>query len=420
MMSNFNFIIILFIGFIDYFGLSLVYPIFTSMLFDPTYPIIPLDSSLAYRGTLLGILIGLTPLTQFLLAPLLGVISDLKGRKKTLLIGILAGFVGYALAILGVSYHSLVLLFIYRIFIGVASGTVAVAQAMIADISTEDNKARRFSLFSASLGLGFTIGPFIGGKLADPALASCCGYAMPFVAAGIMSLISFVIIAWKFPETRSEHCETSFDLMESVRNIRKVFLWPQLRWLFLAAASFAFGWSFFNEFIPVLLREKFSFSLGDVGDYYAYGGAWYALNSAVIASVILKYFSQEKVCMWALVGCAVCMMAFLIIPERHYIWYIIPLLMLFLSFTFPTTAAMVSNRAGTENQGEVLGVYQSVTGCAMGVSPFLVGSLIGMYPALTAIGGALAMLMAAIAFWKGSPSAKAISQCAVTRPSRPG
>lgn len=400
--SKLNFITILFIGFIDYLGIALVYPIFTGMLFDPTCPIISQDSSSACRGAILGILIGLTPLTQFFCAPLLGAISDFKGRKKTLIYGTLSGFLGYSLAVLGACIYSLSLLFLYRILVGIAAGTVPVAQAVISDTSTKENKAQRFSLFSASLGLGFTVGPFLGGKLSDPSIASWCGYATPFVAASVMCLLSLMIITWKFPETLEEGGNITFNFMNSINNIRKVFLWPQLRWLFLATFAFAFGWSFFNEFIPLLLREQFGFNLNAIGNYYAYGGAWYALSSGIIASAILKYFPPEKVGVKALIGCAACMLLFLVIQERQYIWFILPPFMLCLSFTYPTTAAMVSNRAGHENQGEVLGVYQSVIGCAMGLSPFLIGSAIGMCPSLTAIGGAFSMLLAGLAFWKGS------------------
>ena len=405
-MSNFNFITILFIGFLDYLGIALVYPIFTSMLFDSTYPIIAPDSSAAYRGAVLGILLGLTPLTQFFSAPLLGAISDSRGRKKTLIYGTLVGFLGYGLAVLGVYFYSLSLLLFYRVLIGIASGTVPVAQAVISDTSTKENKARRFSLFSASLGVGFTIGPFLGGKLADFSFTNGGGYIVPFAVAGMMCLLSLIIITWKFPETRKEGVRVVFNFMDSINNIRKVFLWPQLRWLFLATFAFAFGWSFFNEFIPVLLRERFRFNLSEIGNYYAYGGLWYAFGSGTIAAIILKYFPAEKIGAKALIGCAACMLMFLIISEKQYIWFIMPPFMFCLSFTYPTTAAMVSNRAGVENQGEVLGVYQSVTGCAMGLSPFLIGSLIGLYPSLTAIGGAFAMLLASLAFWKGSQLAK--------------
>ncbi len=392
-MSKFNFIIILFIGFLDYLGIALVYPIFTGLLFDPDSSMVSHDSLPIYRGALLGILIGLTPLTQFFSAPLLGAISDLKGRKKTLIYGTFFGFVAYCLAIWGICVHALSLLFLYRILIGIASGTVPVAQAMIADISTDHNKARRFSLFSASLGLGFTVGPFLGGKL-----AGSYGYTMPFVAASMMCLVSLVMITCKFPETSKARDHLAFGFMEGILNIRKVFLWDKLRGLFLSTFAFAFGWSFFNEFIPVLLREQFGFNLSEIGNYYAYGGAWYALSSGLITTTVLKYFPTEKVAVKALVGCAVCMLLFLVIQERQYIWFILPPLMLCLSFTYPTTATMVSNRAGVQRQGEVLGVYQSVIGLAMGVSPLFMGPAIGTYPALTAIGGAFAMLLAGLAF----------------------
>lgn len=393
-----NFMTILLIGFLDYLGIALVYPIFTAMLFDSSYPIIPQDSSTTYRGAILGILIGLTPFAQFFSAPLLGSLSDLKGRKKTLIYGTVVGCLAYSLAVLGVYIHSLSLLLIYRILAGISSGTVPVAQAMIADISTETNKARRFSLFSSSLGLGFTVGPFLGGKLADPSLGSWCGYATPFMATSLLCLISLVTIALKFPETHKVHKDTAFNFMGSIHNIRKVFAWPQLRWLFLATFTFAFGWSFFNEFIPVLLREQFKFTLSDIGNYYAYGGAWYAFVSGAVTPGVLNYFPPEKITAKALIGSAICMLMFLLIQDKDMIWFILPPLMFCLSFTYPTTAAMVSNRAGKQNQGEVLGVYQSVTGCAMGLSPLLIGSVIGLYPPFVAIGGSLTMLLAAIAF----------------------
>ncbi|MEI8365946.1 MAG: MFS transporter, partial [Parachlamydiaceae bacterium] len=223
MTSKLIFLNILFIGFIDYLGIALVYPIFSGMLFDPTYPLIPHDSSQAYRGALLGILIGLTPLTQFFSAPFLGAISDVKGRRKTLMYGTFVGFLAYGLAVLGVCIHSISLLFLYRVLVGIASGTVPVAQAMIADISDARDKARRFSLFSASLGLGFTVGPFLGGKLADASLSNWCGYATPFIAASAMCLVSLVIIIRGFPETHKIPGNIVINIAGSINNIRKVF-----------------------------------------------------------------------------------------------------------------------------------------------------------------------------------------------------
>lgn len=401
MLSKLNFITILLIGFVDYLGIGLVYPVFAALLFDLNDPIIAEDSSLAYRGAMLGILIGLTPLTQFFSSPILGKLSDFKGRKHVLIYGTAIGFLGYCLSIIGILNHSLVFLFLYRILVGISEGTIAVAQAMIVDISTENNKARRFALFNASLGTGFTIGPFLGGKLADPSVASWCCYAMPFLAAGAMCLINLLLILYRFPETRRMTEKASLNLMEGFNNIRKVFLWDKLRWLFFAAFAFSFGWSFFNEFIPLLLRERFGFTPSDIGNYYAYGGAWYALSAGIITAPLLKYFAAEKVIGKALMGCAVCMLLYLAVHDSRYIWWILPPFMYCLSATYPITSTLVSNQASSENQGEVLGAYQSVIGSAMGLSPIMVGSIIGVYPELTAWGGAFAMLLASGALWFG-------------------
>lgn len=399
MKSRLNFITVLLIAFVDHIGLGLVYPVFAALLFDPNYPLTPEYASSAYRGALLGILISLTPLTQFFSSPILGMLSDYFGRRRTLLYGTAIGCLGYCLAAMGVWMHSLPLLLLYRICVGVSEGTVGVAQAMLADISTEENKGRRFAQFSASAGIGFMIGPFLGGKLADPSVASWCGYATPFILANAMCLVNWLLILCCFTETR-QRCDTKvFKLMRGLDNLRKVFLWPKLHWLFLGSFAFFFGWSFFNEFIPVFLRERFAFTPSDVGNYYAYGGACYAVSAGAGLNPLLKIFSSEKIVTNASLGCAVSMLIFLVIQDAQWIWWIMPPFMYLLALTFPTTAALVSSHASSDNQGEVLGVYQSIIGAAMGLSPLLLGSAVGAYPSLIIWGGAVAMSAASLAFW---------------------
>lgn len=400
-MFNLNFLIILFIGFVDYLGIGLVYPIFAVMMFDSANPIMAAEMSSAYRGAMLGILMGLTPLSAFIFAPFLGSFSDSQGRKKTLIFGMAAGCLGYCLAVAGIWFHSLSLLFIFRILVGITEGSAAVAQAAIADISTEKNKARRFSLFSSSVGFGFTIGPFIGGKLADPELSFGVGYATPFVLAGILCLVNLISVWALFPESRLAKKEFSFNLGKSVKNLCKVFAWKHLTWLFATCFSLSFAWAFFNEFMPVLLHANFNFTLNEVGNYFAWGGVWYSLSSGLLTAPFSARFSAEKLVQGSLVGCAVCMAIFSVIENAQYIWLTLPVLMFFLAMAFPTLASIVSNKAHGENQGEVLGVFHSIQGCAMGLSPMFVGSLIGAIPALTGWGGASIMLISCLTFWMG-------------------
>ncbi|HEY5235891.1 MAG TPA: MFS transporter, partial [Rhabdochlamydiaceae bacterium] len=396
--SKLNLFIILMVAFVDFVGIGLVYPIFAVLLFDPSNLIVPANSSPEYRGAMLGILISLTPISQFFISPVLGTFSDIKGRRPALLGGIGLGVLGYIVAVLGVYMSSLWLLFLYRILVGASDATAAVAQATLADISTEQNKAKRFTYLSSCLGLGFTVGPFMGGILADPTVVSWFNYSTPLVAAGLMSLMNFVLVVWKFPETRQILEKRKFDFIEGLRNIRQVFLLKNLRWLFFAGFALYFGWSFFNEFVPLLLRERFDFSLSHIGEYYACTGAWFAVGS-LIATRLVDRFSPEKIAVFSTVLVAICMLAFLIPAQAVYIWWITPVMMFSLAFAYPTATTIISNRTCSESQGGILGVYQSVGAAAMGLSPLLVGSAVGAHPSLVAWGGALWFLLASLGFW---------------------
>lgn len=397
--SRLNFFIILLTGFVDYLGIGLVYPIFAVLLFDASNPTLPADASPEYRGAILGILIGLTPISQFFLSPILGVFSDIKGRRIALILGIAIGCFGYALGVLGVYLNSLSLLFFYRILVGASDATAGVAQATLVDISTEENKSKRFAYLNSSLGFGFTFGPFIGGIIADPSIVSWFNYSTPLIVAGLLALMNLLLVCWKFPETRKSEDQARTDLIEGLHNIRKVFLLKKLKWLFLGGFALSFGWAFFNEFIPVLLRERFDFSLTYIGDFYAYTGIWYAVG-ALFATRFIHLFSVTAIVVVSLFTSAISMLAFVVIHDSFYIWWVIPILMSGLACAYPTATTIVSNQASSDKQGEVLGVYQSVGAAAWGLSPVFVGSAIGAYPALAAWGGAACLILAGLAFWK--------------------
>lgn len=399
--SKTSFFIILLIGFVDYLGIGLVYPIFALLLFDPSHALVAPDSSPAFRGAILGILIALTPLSQFFASPILGAYSDRNGRRKALMIGIGAGCVGYLLAVIGIWSNSLLLLFVYRILVGASDATAAVAQATLADISTEKNKARRFSLLNSSLGFGFTIGPFLGGIIADPTVVSWFNYSTPLLVAGLFSLTNLLLVIFKFPETGKIWKNRSFDLIEGVHTICKAFLLKHLKWFFFAGFALAFGWSFFNEFIPLFLKARFSFTLSQIGEYYAYTGGWYAI-AALIASRFVHLISAEKLVVASTLAAALCIITFLFLDTSRGLLWIVPLMMTSLAFAYPTATTLVSNRASADSQGEVLGTYQAIGAAAMGISPLFVGSAVGAYPPLTIYGGAFCFLVAGLCFWQAA------------------
>jgi DHA1 family tetracycline resistance protein-like MFS transporter len=401
-----KFFIILWIGFVDYIGIGLVYPIFSVMLFDQNYNLVDPQMSFPTRGALLGVLFSLTPLSQFLTAQLLGVFSDIKGRRIALIWGISFGCVGYLFAVLGISLSSLPLLFIYTICSGISDSSAAVAQAVVADLSNEKNKARLFGYFNSSLGLGFTIGPFIGGKLADPDFSCWIGcYSLPFIAAGMMTLINLLLVYWKFVENHKPKSHRPFKLFQQFQDLLKTLRFRNLRLMFFGGFAFSSGWSFFNEFIPVLWIERFQFSTKEIGNFYGYSGLWYAISAALFVTPLLRFLTPEKIVVYAAMGCGISLSFLSIIKNSTYIWIITPFIVSLLAIGFPTATAVVSNRCTDDCQGEVLGIFQSIQALAMGINPLFFGALVGFYPVASVWGGVISMMIAAVAFWS-SPMRK--------------
>lgn len=392
-----NFLIILLIGFVDYLGLGLVYPIFAVLLFDPASPMIAADASMEFRGAMLGLLIGLTPISQFFCAPLLGAYSDTHGRRSALKIGLSGGCLGYLVGVLGIYFHSLGLLFLYRLLVGASDATSTVVQATLADISTEKNKPKRFAYLNSAFGFGFTIGPFLGGYLADPHVVSWFNYSTPLLFAGLMSLSNLLLVVFQFPETRRPSQDISFNLTEGVQNLKQVFLLKEFAWIFVGKFSLSFGWAFFNEFIPVLLSERFGFGLNEIGEFYGYTGFWYAVG-ALIATGFLRRWKPEPIAIFSLFLAAACMLFFSATHAARYVWLTIPFMMTSFATAYPAASTIVSNRATHDNQGKILGAYHACGAAAMGLSPILMGFAVGGHPTLAAWGSAVALIFSGLFF----------------------
>ena len=139
-----------------------------------------------------GLLFASYSVMQLIFAPVLGRLSDKYGRRPILLISLLGTSLGFF--ILGFA-NTLTLLFIGRIIDGISGGNISTAQAYIADVTTEENRAKGMGLIGAAFGLGFVFGPAIGGVL------SRWGINVPFLFAGSLALANVVLLYFTLPET---------------------------------------------------------------------------------------------------------------------------------------------------------------------------------------------------------------------------
>jgi MFS transporter, DHA1 family, tetracycline resistance protein len=162
-------LIVFLVVFIDLLGFGIVLPLLPLYASDILTPLFPGDTQRVLRGGILGLLMASFSLMQFFFAPIWGRISDRIGRRPILLLGLFASVVFYTL--FGVAsqvgahgwlWLSLALLFVSRLGAGVAGATISTAQAVIADTTTPERRARGMALIGAAFGIGFTFGPLLG------------------------------------------------------------------------------------------------------------------------------------------------------------------------------------------------------------------------------------------------------------------
>src|SRR3989338_6853794 len=161
---------IIFTIFLDALGFGILIPIVPLLLADPSssFYILPEGASIQTGYILLGLITAIFPLMQLFATSILGQFSDKIGRRPILMNTLFLTSFSYLLFAIGIATRNIPLLFFSRALAGISSGNLSVAQAAIADITKPSDRARNFGFIGAAFGLGFIIGPFLGGKLSDP------------------------------------------------------------------------------------------------------------------------------------------------------------------------------------------------------------------------------------------------------------
>ncbi len=386
---------ILLMFFLDIMSIGLAYPIFSSMIYSTSSHILPPEASQAVRGLWLGILLALVPIGQFFSAPILGAYSDRLGRRRLMILSTALSVFGYTTALMGVWHESIILLALSRIIIGIATGNQAIGSAVITDISSPEEKAKNFGLLHMAGGLGFTVGPLLGGKLSTIHLGILSGYAVPFACAGALTMINLLLIIFLFRETHRVSTQERGIISFGLRNITRAWQIPGFALFFLAIFMYTFGWSFYWDFIPVYWITNYKFDAAGVYNMYALGALSYALSSGLLIRPLVSKFKAETVFLYALFGCALSTgLPLLFSSPCMYLMYI-PLQQFFIALTFPVTATIISNKSSSQSQGEMMGILESVQSLSGIISPLSAGILLGLTVKMPLIVGTGALLFAA-------------------------
>jgi DHA1 family tetracycline resistance protein-like MFS transporter len=300
---------------------------------------------------------------QFFFSPLMGALSDSYGRRPIILISLLGLGLDYLLMALA---PNITLLFIGRILSGIMGASFTVATAYIADVSTPEKRAQNFGMLGAAFGLGFILGPVIGGLLGN------MGARFPFYAAAILSLLNFVYGVFILPESHPVENRRSFDWKRtnpftSLKRLGqyKGFMGLIVAFFFLYLGSFAIQstWSFFG-------KAQFHWDNADVG--YSLGAVGVLIS--LVQGGLIRYTSR----VWGPTKSIVIGMAFAAVglilfsfANAGWMMYIILIPYCIGGISTPSLQGYMSNQVPLNEQGEMQGALSSMVSITAFLGPLI-------------------------------------------------
>jgi MFS family permease len=364
--------LVVFVGFLGY---SLMITVFTPMILDNDNGMLPESSTTGHRTVVLGVLLALYPLGQFLGSPVMGALSDRFGRRPVLLVSLASTTAWYALIAISLSEQTLPLLMVASLGAGLSEANIVIAQGAIADAAPQSDRPRLFGYIYMSASLAYVVGPLGGGKLADASLASWFSYSTPYwVVFGLL----VAMLAWMavgFRETRSGGEGTTVSYRQAFTNLAGVVTDERLRRLYLVNLLMYLAIFGFFRVYPMYLVDEFGLGVSGVSEFIAYVGVPIVIANLWLVGALSRRLSPRSM----VIGFGFAfgaLMATVVLPTAtDGMWLTLGPTALALAICLPACAAMVSLAAGAAEQGRVLGNNQSLQVGAEALSGLAGGAL---------------------------------------------
>ncbi len=359
--------------FIDMLGVGIIIPIVPTLFFDLDTSILPSDMAESTRYILYGFLIASYPFMQFFGAPVLGALSDRHGRKPLILISLIGTLIGYLVFAQAVNSHNLIIIFLARMLPGFTGGNISIIMSALSDVSNEKTRVKNFGLVGMAFGLGFVIGPALGGILADSERVSWFSMSTPFLFTALLTLINIIFLHFNFRETLAQKRDTVINFFTGFKNIGRSFRTPHLRVIFSSVLLYSMGFAFYTQFFSVYLIQKFNYSPSQIGMLYGWVGIWLIITQGGIVRRMSGKIASKKVLPISMLGVSIVLATLLVPSNPMYFYFINPLIAVFHGMTSPNMTSVVSTQAGKSFQGEILGINQSMLSLGNFFPPILGG-----------------------------------------------
>jgi len=350
--------------FLVFTGIGLIIPIMPSFM-----------NELGVNGSLMGLMVAVFSLAQFLFSPMAGRLADTVGRKRMIVVGMFVFAVSEAL--FGIA-HSPVLMFVSRALGGLSAAMIMPAvMAYAADITTDEERAAGMGYVNASITTGFIIGPGIGGYVAE------FGIRAPFYAAGVGGVLAALVSLFFLKESlpaKAKGTEAHADVVEPknglLTQMKHSYREPYFLSLIIVFVM-SFGLANFETIYSLFVDHKFGFDPKDIAFVITFGSIAGAVVQLTFFSWLLNRFGEKRIITACLLVAGIFVLLMLFVHKFWLIFGVTFVVFLAIDILRPTIGTQMSKLA-KDQQGYVAGLNSAFTSLGNIVGPIVAGVLFDM------------------------------------------
>jgi multidrug resistance protein len=371
--------------FIDFAGFGIV------------LPLLPFWAERLGAGAVgVGLILTIYALAQFIFTPVLGTLSDRYGRRPIILASLLIEALSFALSALA---GSLAILLVARFIGGLGASNIGSAQAVVADVTPVERRARGMGLIGAAIGLGFVVGPAMGGLLAH------LGPAIPFWVAMIVALANALLVLRFLPEThhRETACATVPFTNRGMGGVLAGWRWvprnPAVARLVVINLLFTVAFTAMEAVFPLFTQHSFGWNAIQNGYIFTYAGIIIVLMQGGLVGRLVKRWGECSLLIAGLVMLAAGLALLSWSTNLALLLVALGIVSIGDGAVTPVVSALLSFASPPTRLGETLGLAQGVAGLGRVIGPLVAGSIfvIGGPGAPFILGSVLVVLAALIA-----------------------
>lgn len=401
--------------FIDLVGFSIIFPLFPAILehYSQDGLLLFLTERLDQFADSVGMAKSFTPVLfggalgslyaalQFVFSPIWGSLSDKHGRRPVILITTAGTFISYLIWLFSGSFLLLVLA---RLIGGAMSGNLSVATAAVADVTTDENRAKGMGIIGVAFGLGFVVGPALGGisamynpLTANPDWANwgINPFSLVALIAASLSLVNFLWIKARFqeslPDANPENARSPNPIARLLNTQT-----PQVRKTNLAYLVYILAFSGMEFTLTFLGVDRFSFGIAEITKMMIFIGFILILTQGGIVRRLSPKIGEKRTAIIGLILVSIGLVWLAFAPNVGNLYAGLASMALGAGLCSPTLTALVSLYADKSEQGNALGAFRAIGSLGRAVSPIIAGLVFWALGSelLYLVGGAMVFLAA--------------------------